>query len=111
MQQPDKLKMAKNLHLYMDALKQLDSLSADSRALNHFRIQLIKQYPEREVITANEFNVMASKNFKQENMIVDIIRASTSNQDESEISLSKINDLINLFHYYPVLKKGDKNNS
>jgi hypothetical protein len=55
--------------------------------------------------------VIASKNFKQENMIIDIMRAATSNHEETEISLNKINDLINLFHHYPVLKKGDKNNS
>jgi hypothetical protein len=46
--------------------------------------------------------------FKNDNMIIDVIIASTSNHDESQISLIKVNDLVNLFHYYPVLKKGDK---
>jgi hypothetical protein len=108
---PEKQKMANNLNLYMAALGQLDSLDADSRALNQFRISLFKEYADQEFISNGQYDSIAKQHFRAGNMIVDVIRAATSNADESEISLDKINELTNLFHQYPVLKKGDKNSS
>jgi hypothetical protein len=43
----------------MNALKQLDSLDADSRVLNQFRISLFKQFADQDVISIEEFNSVA----------------------------------------------------
>ena len=47
--------MAKNLNLYLGAMKQLDTLDADSRMLNQMRISLFKEFPEQDFISNNEF--------------------------------------------------------
>lgn len=89
--------MAKNLSLYLGALKQLDNLDADSRVLNHFRISLFKEFPEQDMILTDQFNMIALNHFKSDNPIIDVIKSATSNQEETSVSLAKVNDLFNLF--------------
>ena len=102
----------RDLQSLLKPIQKLDQGNVDGRVLNLLKITVVKEFMPRKEITFDQFDIHYQMIFKQGSLggENEIIKEACKNE-KGLLSLSVFRDLCDLYNQYPVIKKGDKNNS